>query len=122
MTAAALALAWFLADPPPGDARRLPPVEVLKAGCEFNRRYRDHLEWMRRLWPEHAGRWAALDAEAGWHLAVWDDAWGAHPDYPCSPEQKRAYLRRLRLAIGRDAYYRGGLPPCVPTWRFNELR
>lgn len=122
MTAAVCFIAWVLADPPPGDAYRLPPVKELTSGRMFSQRYQRHLE-DRLEWQPYGRRELreALD-EARWLYQVWDCAEGAHPDWSCGPEQKATYLRRLRLLIGRDGYYRDGLPPCVPTWRFHELR
>lgn len=124
MTAAVCFLAWVLADPPPGDAYRLPPVKELTAGRMFNQRYQRHLK-SRLEWEPYQARRNELKAaleEARWCHQVWDAAEGAHPDWKCGPEEKAGYLRQLRILIGRDGYYRDGLPPCVPTYRFHELR
>lgn len=124
MTAAALFLAWCLADPPPGDAYRLPPLADLTAGRLFNRRHQDHLRGRLAsgLEGHRAGALRAALAEARALHEVWDCAEGAHPDWRCEPRTKACYLRRLRLLLGRDAYRRMELPPPVPVWRFGELR
>lgn len=122
MTAAALLLAWAAADPPPGDAYRLPPVKELGAGRVFNRAYQQHLQW-RLLWePDRKGELNAALAEARWLFEVWDAAEGAHPEWSGTAVAKARYLRKLRLLLGREAYLKAELPPCVPTWRFHELR
>jgi hypothetical protein len=124
MTVAVLTLAWVMADQPPGDAYRLPPLKELTAGRQFNNRYqaqlRERLEW--EPYPARRGELLVALAEARLLYEVWDCAEGAHPDWKCESQRKADYLRRLRLAIGRDAYRRMELPPCVPTWRFNELK
>jgi hypothetical protein len=115
-------MGWAMIDPPPGDAYRLPPLAVLREGRLYNMRYRRHLD-DRLLW-EDRGRATiqmALD-EATVLYWIWDDAEGAHPDFKCYGEAKAAYLRRLRLALGRDDYDKMELPPCVPYWRFKELK
>lgn len=122
MTACVLYLAWVLAEPPLGDAHRLPPLAYLAEGRRFNCRYRSYLERRIEFEPDRLGVLMAAKAETDWLYRVWDSAEGAHPDYQCSPEMKREYLRTLRLMIGRDAYNRTELPPCVPLHRFNELR
>lgn len=121
LLSAALFLAWVLADPPPGDACRLPPEAELRRACYLNARYQDCLRQRMALEPLHrADLRAALDEAAALH-EIWDDAWDAHPDYGRPPGARREYLRRLRLALGRDAYLRMELPPPVPVWRFNQL-
>ncbi|HET6574481.1 MAG TPA: hypothetical protein VFG68_12815 [Fimbriiglobus sp.] len=122
MTSATLFLAWVLADPPPGDAYRIPPIPVLRDACDFNRRYRDHLEHRLEWEARHRGELYAAMREAESLYKVYDDAWGARPDFPCSDAAKVQYLRDFRLAVGRDAYYRMEMPPPVPYHRFNELR
>lgn len=123
MTSCALLLAWILWEPPAGDYYRLPPVEVLRDGCRFNQAYQRHLEKQLEWAPYCDGpalRAALADAKAVYK--VWDDAWGAHPEYKCTEERKRQYRRDYRLVVGRDGYREAWLPPCVPTWRFGELR
>lgn len=123
MTSLALALAFHAFPPPAGDAYRLPPIPVIRDACNFNLAYRAHLEW-RLSWGEgdRAAELRAALEETAALREVWDAAWGAHPDYRNSDESKAEYLRRLRLLLGPDAYRRAELPPCVPAWRFNELR
>lgn len=122
MTAAILSLAFALHDPPPGDAYRLPPADEIRSARLFNQCYQSHLRWRLEWEEDRTGELRAAVAEAVWLYEVWDCAEGAHPDYQCSPAAKACYLRRLRLLIGPDAYRRAELPPCVPVWRFNDLR
>jgi hypothetical protein len=122
VTAAALMIAWVLSDPPSGDGWRIPPVPYLRAGLDFNRAYQSHLR-ERLDWVSYdRGELYAALAEAEALYVTWDAAWGARPDYTCSPEVKAMYLRKFRLALGREAYRQMELPPCVPVHRFNQLR
>ena len=122
-TSLALALAFVLTDPQPGDVRRFGPPEVIQAGRDFNRRYREHLSERLEWEPYPANRAAirAALAEAGELYEVWDCALWAHPDFAPAWPDKAADRRRLRLLLGPDAYRRGELPPPAPYWRFNEL-
>lgn len=121
MTATILSLAFFLWVPPVNDARRFPPGEVLYEGIGFNNRYRYYWHCQKELWPEHHQRIERLRAEAEYLSGVWHDAlWARDEGYPI--DTRKAALRRLRLAIGPDAYRRAELPPCVPLDRFGELR
>lgn len=121
MNAAACFIAWCVVEVPPGDAYRLPPVAALTEGRKFNSRYQAHLD--RELeWSPNRACLLRAKAEALELYRVWDAAEGAHPQYPCDAGRKADYLRYLRLWMGRDAWNRMELPPCVPLHRFNELR
>jgi len=125
VTPIALCLAWFLADQPPGDIYRFPPYTVLRDGRLFNRRHQHYLEDRLRTGldsPAGACRVRQALQETRWLYEVWDTAEGAHPGYQCNPDVKACYQRRLRLLLGRDAYWRAELPPPVPVWLFNEMR
>ena len=123
MASLALALAFALTDPQPGDVRRFGPTEVIQAGREFNRRYREHLSG-RLEWEPYPANRAALRAalaEANELYEVWDSALWAHPDFAPAWPDKAGDRRRLRLLLGPAAYRRGELPPPAPYWRFNQL-
>lgn len=126
VTSAVLFVAWYLADPPVGDAARLPPLPWIREAVAFNQRYQKHLDGELCWEPYNSRRYRALKAaldDAEW--IRWnrlDAAWGSHPDYQCSDEAKQVYLRRLRLALGRDAYREMDLGPVVPLHHFAELR
>jgi hypothetical protein len=123
ITVAVLTLGWVLADPPLGDAARLPPLVDIRKAYEFNGRYRRHLEW-RLEWEYHSPAGPDLRAalaEAEWLRVLYDALWGSHPEYKCEDETKRCYLRKSRLMLGREAYREMDLPPCVPVWRFSQL-
>jgi hypothetical protein len=95
---------------------------VLKDGCHFNQRYRAHLHRRLEWEPDRTGELRAALYEAVRLHEVWDNAWGAHPDYGCGPEVKACYLRRLRILLGREAYRDMRIPPPVPLHRFNQFR
>ena len=37
------------------------------------------------------------------------------------PALRRGALKKLREAVGDEAYYSGHLPPHVPVWRFAQI-
>ena len=131
MTSAALFLAWAITDVPLGDAARLPPIGEIRAAIDFNQRCQRRLDWLIDYEPYGSARREAIKAvvaEIEQTRVLWDCAWGAHPEYRpygddrLKDEARRTYLRRLRLALGRDAYERMDLGPAVPEWYFRELR
>jgi hypothetical protein len=87
----------------------------------FNRRYQEHLRARMELEPWRAEAIRSVLEEADWLWRVWDTADDAVNPW-ATDEVRRNALRKLAGYIGRDAYWRGQLPPPVPTWRFQELR
>ncbi len=119
--ACALVVAPFARGPDPGDAFRFPPRAYLSAGMDFNRAYYRHLE-ARLAWePDRQSAVRAAMWEADELYAAWDAARSAQWEF-LSVEYRRLSLLDLARRIGWEAYWRGELPPCVPVWRFNELR
>lgn len=75
----------------------------------------------RSAW-EHDVRDVLMEtfAEARRLERIWDaldDA--ARKEFP--RDTKVAGLRRLKRLIGREAYDRGEMPPCVPVWRLARI-
>jgi hypothetical protein len=52
---------------------------------------------------------------------VWDAVRDARCDYYYVTVRRQA-LKRLRELIGDEAYYSASFPPCVPFWRFQQIR
>src|SRR5438093_1541624 len=52
---------------------------------------------------------------------VWDAVRDARCDYYYVTVRRLA-LKRLRDLVGEEAYYSSNLPPCVPLWRFEQIR
>jgi hypothetical protein len=110
-----------LADAPPlADSLRFPPRAVVNELLAFNRAY-----W------QHLGSRQNLDVTSWWELhetlqeverlyVIWDLV----RDSRCEiyyVSVRRGALKKLREAIGSEAYYSGTLPPHVPVWRFARI-
>lgn len=110
-----------LADAPPlADANRFPERAVVADLLAFNRSYRQHLD--ARMSVEFVHWWELREAlqEADQLYQVWDTVRDARCDYYYVTVRRQA-LKRLREAIGADAYHGGNLPPHVPIWRFQRI-
>ena len=111
-----------LADVPPAhDSQRFPDRAAVAEHLTFNRAYRQKLA-TRQL--TESGRWWELQAaiqESDRLYEVWDLVRDARCDY-YYVTVRRAALKRLRAAIGEEAYYSGQMPPHVPVWRFQPIR
>lgn len=83
-----------------------------------------HREWLQkqRCYP-FSDRYP-VDAQLDEHrycLNAWDalaDAWGQHKDP--GRELRLYHLKRLRFHLGKEAYWKGQMPPLCPWWRFEE--
>lgn len=113
----------FLLAPPLCDRERFPGPDVVSDARDFSHRHRtwlaDQLEYeldpFRRSVLCNWNR-EALDLYRAWDLL--DDA--RHAGYPAW--RQRVALKRLREAIGDEDFNAGRMPPCVPVWRFNEMK
>jgi len=106
--------------PPLHDCMRFPDRGLISDLLAFNRTYRQQLEHRQ-----------ALDLVYGWELRevikevdrlyqIWDAARESRCEY-CYVHVRRGALKKLRDAVGEDAYYSGRLPPHVPVWRFARI-
>jgi hypothetical protein len=99
------------------ESHRLPDRGTIYELIKFNRAYRKYLE--RRL------AWEADRADM-FHEAIRETdrlyrQWDAVRDSQCDfyyVTVRRSALKRLRDAIGEEAFAAGTLPPYVPEWRF----
>jgi hypothetical protein len=110
-----------LADAPPlYDCMRFPDRGLVNELLAFNRAYRRHLDSRQSL--EVASRWELHEAlqEADRLYQVWDMVRDARSDCYCVTV-RRAALKKLREALGPQAFYSGTLPPHVPVWRFARI-
>jgi hypothetical protein len=110
-----------LADAPPlCDSLRLPQRALVNELLAFNRAYRQQLDSRQAL--EVTSWWELHETlqEVDRLYQVWDWVRDARCDiYYVSV--RRSALKKLREAIGPEAYYSGSLPPHVPTWRFVRI-
>jgi hypothetical protein len=109
-----------LADAPAvADCLRFPERATVNDLLAFNRAYRQHLDVRQPLelvhwWEVHA---ALQETDQLFH--IWNQVRDARCEYYYVNVRRQA-LKRLRELVGKEAYYSGNLPPCVPLWRFKR--
>jgi hypothetical protein len=108
-----------LADAPKlADARRLPDRRTVNELIRFNRAYRKTLE-ERMVWEaDRCDLFCAAMQETDRMYRQWDAVRDAQCDF-YYVTVRRAALKRLRDAIGADAFATGHMPHYVPEWRFT---
>jgi hypothetical protein len=110
-----------LADAPPlQDCLRFPSRDLITELLSFNRAYRQHLTSRQSL--ELTSWWELHETlqEADRLYQTWDTVRDAGCDYYYVTVRRQA-LKKLREAIGPQAYYASCLPPHVPVWRFARI-
>ena len=60
------------------------------------------------------------EAEVDRLYQIWDTTRDARCEYYYI-HVRRGALKKLRDAVGEEAYYSGTLPPHVPVWRFARI-
>ncbi len=109
-----------LADAPQlAECQRLPDRHTVNELIRFNRAYRQHLE-ERQAWELDR---ADLLREALQETDRLYRQWDAIRDAQCDfyyVTVRRAALKRLRDAIGEEAFATGRMPPYVPLWAFQR--
>jgi hypothetical protein len=103
------------------DAVRLPDKRLTAESLGFNRAFRKNLD-ARLVWEaDRASALAEVVRETDRLYRMWDAIREAGSDCHYVTYRRQA-LRKLRDAIGTEAYHAGELPPCVPEWRFAAAR
>jgi hypothetical protein len=102
------------------DCLRFPDRAMINDLLAFNRAYRQNID--NRQAFELIRWWELREAvqESDRLYQVWDTLRDARCDYYYVTVRRQA-LKRLREAIGEEAYYSGSLPPYVPVWRFQQI-
>lgn len=107
-----------LADAPKlTDCRRLPNRHTVNELIKFNRAFRKHLEERERWEPDRADLFSQALEETDRFYRQWDAIRDAQCDFYYVTVRRTA-LKKLRDAIGADAFAAGALPSYVPEWRF----
>ena len=103
------------------DSQRFPERAAVNDLLAFNRAYRQHIDVRQPL--ELLNWWELRVAlqETDHLYQVWDAVRDARCDYYYVTVRRLA-LKRLRDLVGEEAYYSSNLPPCVPLWRFEQIR
>jgi hypothetical protein len=107
-----------LADAPKlAECQRLPDRRTVNELIKFNRAYRQYLE-EREIWEtDRSDLLQAAIQETDRFYRQWDAIRDAQCDF-YYVTVRRAALKRLRDAIGQDAFRAGRMPSYVPEWRF----
>jgi hypothetical protein len=102
------------------DSYRFPDRGAVNQLRSFNRAFRQSLA--ARLAVE-SGRESMLREamqETDRLFQIWDELHHAKNDnYYVTI--RRESLKRLRDLVGKESYYAGVMPPCVPIWRFQSI-
>jgi hypothetical protein len=102
------------------DCMRFPDRALVNDLLAFNRAYRQHLCSRQSL--ERVYWWEVHQAveETNRLYDIWDLVRDARCDVFYVSVRRQA-LKKLREAVGPEAYYNGPLPPHVPVWRFARI-
>lgn len=127
LSASALTLTFgLLCLPPPepsvsaADLGRFPPMAVVSERVRFAREHGAWLTEQARMQGWQGGYWPQRCAEARELYLAWEALYDAHAGGGNWPRDTRLKaLHDLRYFLGRDAYWQGQMPPCVPVWRFR---
>jgi hypothetical protein len=107
--------------PPLADADRFPGREAVNHLIQFNRTYRTHLEGRQAWEADRAEVIGVALSETDRLYRVWDAVRDARCEFYYVTVRRQA-LKRLREALGDQAYEVADLPPHVPAWRFLGAR
>jgi hypothetical protein len=99
------------------ECQRLPDRRIVSEMIKFNRAYRKHLE-EREIWEtDRTDVLQAAIRETDRLYRQWDAIRDAQCDFYYVTVRRTA-LKKLRDAIGPEAFSTGHMPPYVPEWRF----
>jgi len=102
------------------DAFRFPERSAVNELLVFNRAYRNYLEIRQPMQVAQGGYLRTVLKEVDHLYSVWDTVRDARCEYYYVTVRRQA-LKHLRELVGEESYYKGDLPPHVPTWRFQDL-
>ncbi len=106
--------------PPLNDCMRFPDRSLISDLLAFNRSYRQQLEHRLALELVYGWELREVMSEVDRLYQIWDTARDARCEYYYI-SVRRAALKKLRDAVGAEAYYSGRLPPHVPVWHFARI-
>ncbi len=101
------------------ESERLPEMRNVCYLIDFNRAYRRGLSERAYLELDRADILDAAIGETDELCRVYDAARDSRCEFYFVTVRRQA-LRRLREGMTDAEWAAGVLPPCVPTWRFNE--
>jgi hypothetical protein len=106
--------------PPLYDCMRFPDRGLVNDLLAFNRAYKQHLDNRQALELANAWELHEMGQEADRLYQIWDTVRDTRCEYYYVTVRRQA-LKKLKDAIGDQAYYSGCLPPHVPVWRFGRI-
>jgi hypothetical protein len=107
--------------PPVSDCMRFPPKEFANEALAFNNKFQNNIKEEARLYSHKIKFYLNVLKEAQELYSVYEAVKQANSEF-YYVHVRRKSLAKLKELIGDEAYYKGELPPCVPTWRFRELK
>jgi hypothetical protein len=102
------------------DCMRFPPRQVVSELLSFNRGYKEHLERCRIAGTTPDPRFDSMLAEVDRLYQIWDAIRDSRCEYYYITVRRQA-LKKVRDAIGEEAFYNGNFPPHVPLWHFKRI-
>jgi len=106
--------------PPLHDCMRFPPRAAVSELLAFNRAYREYLEKRKDLERSSATEYQEALQETERLCRIWEDIRDTRLEFRYVAARRQA-LKRVRDAIGEQAFYNGNYPPHVPVWRFQRI-
>jgi hypothetical protein len=103
------------------DLNRFPNREEVNAMLSFNRNYRGKMEARMISEPHKADYYRGVIKETDELYQLWDSVREVRSDF-YYVSVRRQSLSKLKERAGVAAFITGQLPPCVPTWRFQEVK
>lgn len=100
---------------------RFPDRHAVNDLVRFNRSFRKHLDLRYELETDRAEELRAVMRETDKLYQLWDAVRDARCEFYYVTVRRQA-LKKLKDMLGEDGYEHVDLPPCVPLWRFNEMR
>ena len=103
------------------DLARLPGRDEINGMLNFNRNYRTQMEARLVSEPHKADYYREAMNEADQLYQLWDAVREVRCDFYYVTVRRQA-LRKLKSLAGDEAFHAGQMPPCVPVWRFQEVK
>jgi hypothetical protein len=101
------------------DSQRFPERSTINEMLEFNRALRKHIDGRQHLDTDRGAAYREALRETDKLYQVWDAVRDARCEFYYVNVRRQA-LKKVRDMVGTESYYTGNLPPCIPTWRFQE--
>lgn len=105
--------------PPLSDCMKFPDRALVNDLLSFNRNYKSFVEEGEAMEMRHVWERMEVIREVDKLYQIWDLVRDARCEYYYVTVRRQS-LKKLKEAIGEEAYHNGVLPPHVPVWRFYQ--